>query len=112
MVECNFLTERPLGGSSVINYMIYMRGNKLDYDRWEAMGNPGWSYKDIFPYFLTAEDANITGYKDAGYHKKGGYLGVSDVTYRSRAAYAYVEAAQEAGHRFVDYNGRGQVGVR
>ncbi|CAH2013123.1 unnamed protein product [Acanthoscelides obtectus] len=102
---------KALGGSSVINYMIYMRGNKLDYDRWEAMGNPGWSYKDIFPYFLTAEDANITGYKDAGYHKKGGYLGVSDVTYRSRAAYAYVEAAQEAGHRFVDYNGRGQVGV-
>ncbi|CAH2013121.1 unnamed protein product [Acanthoscelides obtectus] len=103
---------KALGGSTIINYMIYVRGNRLDYDRWEAMGNPGWSYNDIFPYFLKSEDANISQtVEDAGFHRKGGYLGVSDIPFRSEAVDAYVEAAKEAGYPFVDYNGRRQIGV-
>ncbi|KAG5870045.1 hypothetical protein JTB14_004297 [Gonioctena quinquepunctata] len=99
-----------LGGSSIINYMIHVRGNPVDYDRWAAMGNPGWSYKDMLPYFLKSEDARIEN-PDEGFHRKGGYLTVSDVPFRSKSADVYVKAAQEAGHPFVDYNGRKQIGV-
>nr|AEB91339.1 salicyl alcohol oxidase paralog 1 [Chrysomela lapponica] len=99
-----------LGGSSIINYMIFVRGNKLDYDRWAAKGNPGWSYDDVLPYFLKSEDAHIAR-SDKNYHQQGGYLTITDVPYRSKAADAYVKAAQEAGHAYVDYNGAQQLGV-
>lgn len=102
---------KGLGGSSLLNFMIAVRGNKIDYDRWAAMGNPGWSYDDVFPYFLKSEDANIE-IADPGYHHKGGYLGISDVPFRSDSSWAFVRAAQEAGHQYVDYNGKNQLGVR
>lgn len=47
---------RVLGGSSVLNYMLYVRGNKRDYNRWAAEGAHGWSWPDVFPYFLKSED--------------------------------------------------------
>ena len=47
---------RVLGGSSTLNYMLYVRGNRKDYDNWEAMGAKGWSWNDVFPYFLKSED--------------------------------------------------------
>ncbi|XP_074035201.1 glucose dehydrogenase [FAD, quinone]-like [Leptinotarsa decemlineata] len=99
-----------LGGSSIINHMVHVRGNSIDYDRWEAMGNPGWSYKDMFPYFLKSEDSHLQ-MQDEGYHNVGGYLSVSDVPFRTKAADAYIKAAQEAGHPYVDYNGKNQLGV-
>lgn len=101
---------KGIGGSSLINYMIHVRGNKIDYNRWAKQGNPGWSYKDIFKYFVKSEDATLEK-SDAGYHAKGGYLGVMDIPYRSESAHAFVRAAQEAGHKYVDYNGKDQMGV-
>ncbi|KAJ8958495.1 hypothetical protein NQ318_002289 [Aromia moschata] len=101
---------KALGGTSIINYMIQVRGNPLDYDRWAAMGNPGWSYKEVLPYFIKSEDAHIEK-ADAGYHGKGGYLSVSDVPARTESSHAYVRAAQEAGYPYVDYNGKSQIGV-
>lgn len=106
----NWARGKVLGGTSIINYMIAVRGNKIDYDRWAAMGNPDWSYEDILPYFLKSEDSNID-ISDPDYHQKGGYLSISDVPFRSEAAWAYVRAAQEAGHPYVDYNGKNQLGV-
>lgn len=105
-----WLRGRGLGGSSIINYMIAVRGNKIDYDRWAAMGNPGWSYNEVLPYFMKSEDINVE-LADSYYHQKGGYLGISDVPFRSDAAWSFVKAAQEAGHPYVDYNGKNQLGV-
>ncbi|CAG9824319.1 unnamed protein product, partial [Phaedon cochleariae] len=99
-----------LGGTSIINYMIFVRGNRLDYDRWAAKGNPGWSYDDVYPYFLKSEDAHIAR-SDRNYHQQGGYLTITDVPYRTEAAHAYVKAAQQAGHPYTDYNGAEQLGV-
>ncbi|XP_074035091.1 glucose dehydrogenase [FAD, quinone] [Leptinotarsa decemlineata] len=99
-----------LGGSSVINFMIHVRGNPLDYDKWAAMGNPGWSYQDMLPYFLKSEDAHLE-IQDEEFHNTGGYLTVSDVPYRTKLAEVFIKAAQEAGHPYVDYNGKHQLGV-
>ncbi|CAG9864666.1 unnamed protein product [Phyllotreta striolata] len=99
-----------LGGSSVINYMIYVRGNPADYDKWAALGNPGWSYEDILPYFKKLEDSRVSR-SDEAYRGKGGNVAVSDVPWRSGIVDVYVNACTEAGHEYVDYNGRRQLGV-
>lgn len=101
---------RALGGTTIINYMIHVRGNKLDYDRWEAMGNPGWSYKDVLPYFLKSENSHLES-QDENYHAHGGQLNVENLPYRTKAAQAFIKSAQEAGYKLVDYNGRSQIGV-
>lgn len=67
---------RVLGGCSSINYMIYMRGHRANYDAWAAAGNAGWSYADVLPYFKRSED-NVWG--ACAYHGSGGPLRVDDV---------------------------------
>lgn len=107
--RCAWPRGKALGGSTIINYMIHVRGNKIDYDRWASLGNPGWSYREVLPYFLKSEDSHLA-VEDAGLHAKGGYLTVSDVPTRSKSVSAFLEAAQEAGHEILDYNGRNQLG--
>ncbi|CAH1107826.1 unnamed protein product [Psylliodes chrysocephalus] len=101
---------RVLGGSSLIDYMLYARGNPADYDKWQRLGNPRWSYENVLPYFMKSEDAYLN-ISDSGYHQRGGRLSVSDVPYRSESAHAFVRAAQEAGYPEVDYNGKRQIGT-
>ena len=96
---------KVLGGSTVLNGMVYARGMAADYDGW---GQPGWSYRDLLPYFKLAED-NERG--ESVYHGTGGPLGVTDGWYRSPATAAFVEAALEAGFAAnPDFNGPTQEG--
>ena len=97
---------KVLGGSSSINAMVYIRGNRRDYDEW---GIPGWSWDDLFPYFLKAED-NERGASE--WHAVGGPLPVSDQRSGNRITPAFVEAGAQAGlARNEDFNGAEQDGV-
>ena len=97
---------KVLGGSSSINAMIYIRGNRRDYDEW---AQPGWGWDDLFPYFLRAED-NERGASE--WHGAGGPLPVSDQRSGNAITPAFVEAGVEAGlSRNEDFNGAEQEGV-
>lgn len=99
---------RGLGGSSLINAMIYMRGQPEDYDGWEAAGCAGWGWKDVLPLFRRSE-GNIRG-ADA-LHGGDGPLRVSDLGSPSPVSRAFVEAACEVGYRRnPDFNGPQQEG--
>ncbi len=97
---------KVLGGSSSVNAMVYIRGNHRDYDEWNV---PGWSWDDLFPYFLRAED-NERGASE--WHATGGPLPVSDQRSGNVITPAFVEAGAEAGlARNEDFNGVEQDGV-
>jgi choline dehydrogenase len=97
---------KVLGGSSSINAMIYIRGNRADYDGWNAAG---WAWDDLLPYFLKAED-NERGASE--WHGAGGPLSVSDQRSGNVITPAFVEAGVEAGlARNEDFNGAEQDGV-
>ncbi|MGN9795735.1 GMC family oxidoreductase [Streptomyces sp. OZ13] len=100
---------KVFGGCSSINAMIYIRGNRIDYDSWAAAGATGWSYDDVLPYFRRAED-NQRG-EDA-FHGVGGPLTVSDGRSGHPLPSAFVQAAEQAGHKTNDdFNGETQFGV-
>ncbi len=100
---------RVLGGSSAINYMIYMRGNKQDYDHWQALGNDGWDYESVLPYFKKAE--NNKTFSDR-YHGNDGPLIVTSHPSDNPLVQRYFAAAQQAGIPFnPDFNGAEQEGV-
>ena len=100
---------KVLGGSSSINGLIYIRGQAEDFDHWRQLGNAGWSYTDVLPYFRKAED-NERGADE--FHGSGGPLSVSDLRDRHPLAVAYVEAAVQCGYpRNDDFNGAVQEGA-
>ena len=99
---------KVLGGSSSINGLVYMRGNKTDYDHWRQLGNTGWSYDDVLPYFRKSEDQQ-RGEDD--YHGVGGPLAVSNPRDKHPLAEAYIEAAVSLGYSYnEDFNGAEQEG--
>ncbi|XP_026673140.1 glucose dehydrogenase [FAD, quinone]-like [Ceratina calcarata] len=108
--QCSWFSGRTLGGSSTINGMIYIRGNRRDYDRWEEAGNPGWNYESVLPYFKKSEDMRIEEYQESPYHGVGGYLTVENFRYRSPITNYLMEAAREMGYDEVDLNGANQTG--
>ena len=100
---------KVLGGSSSVNAMIYIRGQREDYDAWAAEGNPGWAWADVLPLFKRAEH-NERG-ADA-FHGSEGPLNVMDLRSPHRFGPIFVDAARQAGHAVNrDFNGATQEGV-
>jgi choline dehydrogenase len=100
---------KVLGGSSSINGMVYIRGQKEDFDHWRQLGNTGWSFDDCLPYFKRAEH-QTRGRDD--YHGTDGPLCVSDVTRTDVICQAFIKSAVDCGiPRNDDFNGAVQEGV-
>ncbi|XP_055837827.1 glucose dehydrogenase [FAD, quinone]-like [Episyrphus balteatus] len=108
---CGLPRGKVLGGTSSINFMIYNRGNRRDFDRWAENGNIGWSYNEVLPLFKRIEAANLEGFEYSDYHNTTGPLSVEAVSFRTEIVHAYVNGAQQAGYRLNDYNGQSQIGV-
>ena len=95
---------RVVGGSGSINGMVYFRGQPRDFDDWAAMGNPGWSYHEVLPYFIRSE--NNDSYKGSPYHGRSGPIRVSHVARPNPLIPAFLEAMHELGFKYCeDFNG-------
>jgi len=106
---------RTLGGGSSVNGMVYIRGQREDYEDWRAQGCTGWGYEDVLPHFCKAEgNATLSG----RYHGTEGPLKVADLRYHHPLSEAFIRATQEIGETQnrpinynYDFNGESQEGV-
>ncbi|XP_075155523.1 glucose dehydrogenase [FAD, quinone]-like [Haematobia irritans] len=106
--RCLFPRGKVMGGSSVLNAMMYTRGNRRDYDNWAQLGNDGWSYNEVKRYFKKLEGSLIPDAEEEFVGRKGPVK----ITYpprRSEVAKAFIEAGQEDGLSICDYNGKKQT---
>jgi len=100
---------KVLGGSSSINAMLYVRGNEWDYDHWASLGNKGWSFKEVLPYFKKLQNQERGA---SPYHGVGGELNVADTRADSSLGPVCLEACLQAGYKEnQDFNGSEQEGV-
>ncbi|HET9837547.1 MAG TPA: GMC family oxidoreductase N-terminal domain-containing protein, partial [Candidatus Angelobacter sp.] len=99
---------KVLGGSSSINAMIYIRGHRADYDGWRDLGNPGWGYQDVLPFFKKSENQERGA---SEYHGAAGPMSVTDLRCVNPLSEAFIAAGEEAGYRRnQDFNGEEQEG--
>lgn len=99
-----------LGGSSAVNGAVYNRGQKEDFDTWAELGNPGWSYADVLPYFRKSE--RLHGAGNDRYRGREGAMPVSPISWRTPVGETFLEGARSIGiPESVDYNGETQTGV-
>ena len=100
---------KTLGGSSSINGLLYIRGQREDYDHWRQLGNAGWSYDDVLPYFIRSEDQQNGSDQ---FHGSGGGLSVQNMRAKRDICEALIAAAEEVGvPRNNDFNGAEQEGA-
>ena len=109
--RCNWPRGKVMGGSSVLNYMIASRGNPNDFNNWAKMGNKGWSYEDVLPYFKKLENMQIPELRrDTSVHSSKGPLSIEYPRYRTPMAKEFLEAGLEMGYNLVDYNSNHTLG--
>uniref|UniRef100_A0AAG5CQV1 Glucose-methanol-choline oxidoreductase N-terminal domain-containing protein n=1 Tax=Anopheles atroparvus TaxID=41427 RepID=A0AAG5CQV1_ANOAO len=110
--RCIWPRGKALGGSSAINAMLYVRGNRRDYDGWRDKGNPGWSYEDMLPYFLKLEDMRDPEYSNLSYHSTGGPITVERFGYHTPLREYMMDGLREMGltNRYGEVNGPVQSG--
>jgi choline dehydrogenase len=100
---------KVLGGSSSINFMTYIRGNPHDYDRWQSLGNPGWSYQGVLPYFKKSEHQQ---HGASEFHGIDGELSVTDLIAPTAIAQRFIDAAMVVGYDYnPDFNAKQQEGA-
>ncbi|RZB39204.1 glucose dehydrogenase [FAD, quinone]-like [Asbolus verrucosus] len=107
--KCMAPRGKALGGSSALNAVMYVRGNPKDYDKWVELGNPGWSYEEVLPYFIKSENSQIDG--DSGYHGKGGFWNVEYALPPTNKFSNFIDGNVELNVSPLDYNGQDQLGV-
>ncbi|XP_051164027.1 glucose dehydrogenase [FAD, quinone]-like [Leptopilina boulardi] len=112
--SCYWAKGRALGGSSAINAMLYIRGNQRDYNQWSEMGNTGWSYEEVLPYFKKSEDYTPEFIAKNGnkYFGTGGLLRIRKYNYTTSSfPEIFTEAARELGIPILEtFNGESQIG--
>ncbi|XP_055698390.1 glucose dehydrogenase [FAD, quinone]-like [Phlebotomus papatasi] len=105
---------RMLGGSSSMNAMIYIRGNRRDYDQWESQGNPGWGWKDVLQYFKKSEgnqDDDLVKLEEGKFHSKDGPLNVEHFPDNDPLKFVFIEAAEDLGYKHLkDLNAEDHIG--
>ncbi|XP_046972436.1 glucose dehydrogenase [FAD, quinone]-like [Vanessa cardui] len=109
--RCSWPRGKTMGGTSAINYMVYMRGNQLDYDGWAEIGNPGWSYNEVLPYFRKSENNRNREANDTVHHGVGGPLNVERFPYTDENTLMLVEAFLEKGLPLKDLTLPDNLGV-
>ena len=103
------IRDRSLGGSSIVNGMIYMRGIPSDYDSWRQLGLNGWGYSDILPYFKKSEGSE---HRNNKYHGNKGPLKIERSSNYGILEEAFIKSAVKAGHKSIDdFNGSERTGV-
>ncbi len=108
--EIAMIQGKVLGGGGSINGMAYTRGQAQDYDLWAKLGNKGWSYAEVLPYFQRCE--RKTGAGDNAYRGRRGYIGVKHLDWHNPLIDAFIGSAKDLGVPFnPDYNGAEQFGV-
>ncbi|XP_060859346.1 glucose dehydrogenase [FAD, quinone]-like [Metopolophium dirhodum] len=108
--RCRWSRGKVLGGSSVLNNMLYARGNPIDFENWLEQGNSGWGYNDVLQYFKKSEDNKDSSLARTPYHSAGGYLTVSEAPANTPLAEAFMAAGREMGYDVHDINGKRQTG--
>lgn len=93
--RCLWPRGKMLGGCSSINAMLYIRGNRRDYDHWAEIGNLGWNYDNVLHYFLKMEDFRVKGLELNPYHSQKGLLTVEEFRYSSPLQKIFLKAAAE-----------------
>ena len=100
---------KTLGGSSSVNAMLYIRGQQEDYDHWASLGNKGWSFNDVLPYFKKSQNQERG---ESDFHGIGGPLNVAEPRSKQAVCEAFIQAGVESGERYSsDFNGEHQEGI-
>ncbi|XP_015119141.1 glucose dehydrogenase [FAD, quinone] isoform X2 [Diachasma alloeum] len=121
--RCNWPRGKAIGGTSVINFMIYSRGSRRDFDQWAADGNAGWSYDEVLPYFMKSEKAHFitptraeaqNNESDGGVNKSiygtNGYLDVTIAPWISALRNTFFAAGEQLGYKIKDSNDGDPIG--
>ncbi|XP_055679234.1 glucose dehydrogenase [FAD, quinone] [Lutzomyia longipalpis] len=107
---CNWPKGRVMGGTSVLNYLVFNRGHRKDFDGWAAAGNTGWSYNDVLPYFKKLENVKVPQLKDSRYRGMSGPVSIDYSPFQTKMLTSFLETGQRLGYKINDPNGEQMLG--